>query len=488
MQSFVHQHKTANDMEALPSQWKPHSSVEGQHAKQQQRIDVAGAIAPKMSKPYTWPVRQKGTSSEQCMRQALASLNNSVNERVRNETLQATREQVNFSRLRAVDVPEVADEPVAESCPLVDDDSPFVSSRTVRVRHRLDDLVELALDHASADRRRGRNQTGVRAWFSFCEDVMGTPANRPLDPHQASLWEKLEDEWLAMRFVCALVQDKGITPQSAYIYFCCVQGWHAREHGVKLAGGLKLERLPQMLKGLKRIVGEDPRRIRRGVAPQMLQRAMDLLLNPSVPAHANIRAALAVALQGLLRSAEYTSKTGGVDVDRTMMRSDIAELSAERAVLMMAPCKNMHHLGGKTCPLVIGAGGEFVDSIKELENMLRVDPTPEHLRASTPLFRDPATNSPLRYDVINGWIKRLMVAVGENPDEFATHSLRIGGATALFAAGANETVIRTMGRWSSDLHRLYVRACFEQCCAWTKRAGSQVVSDLAGTFDEVDDY
>jgi hypothetical protein len=36
--------------------------------------------------------------------------------------------------------------------------------------------------------------------------------------------------------------------------------------------------------------------------------------------------------------------------------------------------------------------------------------------------------------------------------------MRIGGATALFAAGANETVIRTMGRWSSDLHRLYVRA------------------------------
>ena len=32
-----------------------------------------------------------------------------------------------------------------------------------------------------------------------------------------------------------------------------------------------------------------------------------------------------------------------------------------------------------------------------------------------------------------------------------------GDPTALFAAGANETVIRTMGRWSSDLHRLYVR-------------------------------
>ena len=79
-------------------------------------------------------------------------------------------------------------------------------------------------------------------------------------------------------------------------------------------------------------------------------------------------------------------------------------------------------------------------------------------------------------------------AIGENPTQFGSHSYRIGGATALFAAGANETVIRTMGRWSSDLHRLYVRACFEQCVDWTRRAGSTSVSDLSGTFDEVDYY
>jgi hypothetical protein len=267
-----------------------------------------------------------------------------------------------------------------------------------------------------------------------------------------------------------------------------VQGWHAREHGVKLAGGLKLERLPQMLKGLRRIVGDAPRRVRRGFAPQALQQAMDLLLDPSVPAHANIRAALAVALQGLLRSAEYTSKTGKIDVDSTIMRSDITELSTERLTLRMAPCKNMHHLGGKTCPLVIGADGKFVDAVAEVRNLLAVDPTPQASAGVTPLFRDPDTNFPLRYDVVNSWIKRLVSAIGEDPSEFATHSMRIGGATALFAAGANETVIRTMGRWSSDMHRLYVRACFEQCCDWTKKAGSQTVSDLSGAFDEVDDY
>ena len=82
----------------------------------------------------------------------------------------------------------------------------------------------------------------------------------------------------------------------------------------------------------------------------------------------------------------------------------------------------------------------------------------------------------------------LMESIGENPDHFGTHSYRIGGASALFAAGATETVIRTMGRWSSDLYRLYVRACFEQSLKWSKAAGSARLSEVDGTFDEVDFY
>ena len=287
-----------------------------------------------------------------------------------------------------------------------------------------------------------------------------------------------------MRFVCALVKDRGIAVESARVYFSSVQGWHAREFGVKLAGGLKLERLPQMLKGLNRIVGERPRAIRRGIAPQALRRAMDLILNPDVPAHANIRAALAVALQGLLRSAEFCS-----DGKSSMLtREDLVQLNDRQMVVMMHPCKNMHHLGGKTCPLVIGAGGEHIDAVAEVRNMLRVDPHEPSRAGTTPLFRDPETDKPLRYEQIAAITSQLMTAIGEDPAQFGTHSYRIGGATALFASGANETIIRTMGRWSSDLHRLYVRACFEQCVDWTRRAGSAKVSDLAGTFDEVDFY
>lgn len=356
-------------------------------------------------------------------------------------------------------------------------------SRPVRAWHPIDEAVNRALDQASKDGKRGRSHTGVKAWFAFCEDIMGTQADRPMDPNEP-LWAKLEEEWLAMRFCCALVEDRGIAVESARVYFSAVQGWHAREHGVKLAGGLKLERLPQMLKGLRRIMGEAPRAVRRGIAPQALRKAMDILLDRNDPADANIRAALSTAFQGLLRSKEFTDS----NVKTMLTREDLVSLTDSQMVLMMHPCKNMHHLTGKTCPLVIGAGGQYIDAVDEVRNMLRVDPHAASDAATTPLFRDPANNKPLSYDRIHNMTRKLMHEIGEDPEQFGTHSYRIGGATAIFAAGGSDTIIRTMGRWSSDLYRLYVRASFESCVDWTRRAGSAKVTDVAGTFDEVDFY
>ena len=86
-------------------------------------------------------------------------------------------------------------------------------------------------------------------------------------------------------------------------------------------------------------------------------------------------------------------------------------------------------------------------------------------------------------------LDRMLESIGETSSEYGTHSMRIGGATALFAQGASDTIIRTMGRWSSDIHRLYVRACRDQCLAWTRKAGSAVVDAIeVDDFDEVSDY
>ena len=193
----------------------------------------------------------------------------------------------------------------------------------------------------------------------------------------------------------------------------------------------------------------------------------------------------------MLRGAEFAMDGKRWNAQLDMTRADIAVLTRERLVVMMRPCKNMQTLTGKTVPLVIGAGGEFVDAVEEMHNLLRVDPTPAGAEASTPLFRsfdEHGRAAPLSTKLVREWTRSLMLSIGEDPSQFGSHSYRIGGATALFAAGADPLIIRTMGRWSSDCYRLYVRACFSATVEWTRRCGSQEVSDVAGEFAEVDCY
>ena len=362
------------------------------------------------------------------------------------------------------------------------------SAKRRRYIHRLDASIQKAMLASTADGRMGANSTGVRKWRKFCKAENINP-HRPLDP-SSPLLSKLREEWLCMRFVISQVEDDGVATSTAASYFGQVQGWHAKEFGIKLAAGMKLCRLPAMLKGLRRIHGDAGRKVRRGFSPQMLRTAMDACLDPNNREHANIRAALSLAFQGLLRGAECSSE-GKFKINKDMSRGDLRHVTRERLVVMMCPCKNMHHLTGKTVPLIVGAGGTFIDAVAEMRNLLRVDPVEADKAHSTPMFRltkADGSRAPLTVEVIRKWAQTLADSVGQEPAHFGAHSFRIGGATALFAAGADPTVIRTMGRWSSDCYRLYVRACFEKTLDWTRICGSAAVSDVAEEFAEVDPY
>ncbi|ETN01502.1 hypothetical protein PPTG_17227 [Phytophthora nicotianae INRA-310] len=54
-------------------------------------------------------------------------------------------------------------------------------------------------------------------------------------------------------------------------------------------------------------------------------------------------------------------------------------------------------------------------------------------------------------------IKGTAPGLGLNPKDYSSHSLRIGGACALLAAGKSDLVIRLMGRWSSWCFIVYTR-------------------------------
>lgn len=55
-------------------------------------------------------------------------------------------------------------------------------------------------------------------------------------------------------------------------------------------------------------------------------------------------------------------------------------------------------------------------------------------------------------------IQALAASIGLNPAEYAGHSLRRGGATALYIAGVPEAVIQQHGRWKSLAVRSYLEA------------------------------
>ena len=354
--------------------------------------------------------------------------------------------------------------------------------------HAADAMVQAGLAAATTDGNGGENSTGVRAYKAFCRKHQRV-AVRPIDPN-APLWVKLAEEVWAMRFISETIQDRTVQVATARGYFGAVNRWHVRKTGIGFAAGMDMQRLSEMVKGLKNLYDGPPRQLCRGIAPQTLRRGMDAVYPPVSAENCNIRAMLATGLQGLMRGRELGCE-GRFDGARDIARGDISTLTKERFAFFMRPAKNMRHRRGKTVPLVIGGGGECVDACFEVQRMLEMDPTPVGQEATTPMFRK-ADGAAFTTDDIRNVVRQLCVAVGEDPLDFGAHSLRIGGATALFAAGADPLHIRTMGRWSSDCYRLYVRACFEQTIAWTRKLGSQQVHDVQGTYErnaqEVEEY
>ena len=55
-------------------------------------------------------------------------------------------------------------------------------------------------------------------------------------------------------------------------------------------------------------------------------------------------------------------------------------------------------------------------------------------------------------------LRAVVALAGVRAEEYALHSLRIGGATHLSAGGATPEVLQREGRWASDAYKAYVRS------------------------------
>ena len=59
-------------------------------------------------------------------------------------------------------------------------------------------------------------------------------------------------------------------------------------------------------------------------------------------------------------------------------------------------------------------------------------------------------------------IKKACLRGGMNPSDFSAHSLRKGGTTGAFIAGADRMMVKAQGDWVSDAYLRYVTFSLDQ--------------------------
>jgi hypothetical protein len=85
---------------------------------------------------------------------------------------------------------------------------------------------------------------------------------------------------------------------------------------------------------------------------------------------------------------------------------------------------------------------------------------------SEPLFRDPG-GQPIARQVVSALLTKAATAQGQDEGSLSSHSLRFGGASALWAAYGDASLVKRWGRWSSESFQTYI---------WDSRSSSEGVS------------
>lgn len=89
-------------------------------------------------------------------------------------------------------------------------------------------------------------------------------------------------------------------------------------------------------------------------------------------------------------------------------------------------------------------------------------------RSTGPFFRW-KSGSPLSRETFVKHVRKALSASGMNVSGYSGHSFRIGAATAAAAAGLEDSMIKTLGRWRSSAYQTYVRIPRERLATVAKQ-------------------
>ena len=286
-------------------------------------------------------------------------------------------------------------------------------------------------------------------------------------------------EDLLILFVVWLVEVRGVTVATARSYVCTVRAWHGRRFGEMLPGYSPV-RLRAVLRGMRRLHEGGPQKPRRGIRTQVLAAGLGALVGkaPQGREEQCAVAALTLGFCGLLRVSEYTTDTAAAyDSAKLPVVDDVRfgrDRDGEYASVMVRARKKGKKAKGKGDEVVV-RDGSLLKPVTALRRMLQGR---GRVRGDEPLFM--WGRQPLVGRRVTGLVKQVAEAAGCSSVGLSSHSLRIGGATAALAAGVPAAAIQAMGRWDSEIYRIY--------CRRSRQVALHLGSAIASTpFDDMDD-
>ena len=214
---------------------------------------------------------------------------------------------------------------------------------------------------------------------------------------------------------------------------------------------------------------------RSPVTPLLLQKIYCNLFNSSRPHEDKLMlwAALTTAFFGFLRVSEYTSThRTKFDPDITLLYSDIS-IDGEVLSLAIKISKTDPFRQGMTIRLA--ANNTFLCPVKAIRLWLV-----EHPTKSGPLFvfQDRKYLTPKE-------VNALLVDTTDGMASMSSHSLRIGAASTAASMGCPRWLIQTLGRWTSDCYRRYIRLSTHTLIN-TSHVMAECTKSVAEGFDPLD--
>ena len=205
---------------------------------------------------------------------------------------------------------------------------------------------------------------------------------------------------------------------------------------------------------------------------------------------------------GLLRPGEGIQKKGFISqADITFDRGEDGRVKSATVMIVPIKLKGAHVEDTSKKPILIKADrGGALRSAELLDILNHVCPCERGEEATTPMIRFPVERMQglnktqqkslknITMPKVMKWFHAKCEAAGVPQHELIMpHSFRIAGATMLFRMGVTADEIKTMGRWFSDVYRIYCRLSKERLLELSEKMGSarstQFVNGARGFFD-----